>query len=102
MDSTQPPTTIEGVGIHLVYLTKSVEELKTEIKAMRENQVPISVHLAFKEDVEAKLEKHSERLESLELSREKVWGIWLAITAAASIVAFAISNVVTYFSNHGL
>lgn len=77
--STQEPTNMEGVAIHLSYLRRDMKIITDKLDSIVSNYVPTSVFLENKTDYERRitsLEDQSVRRKEFEDSwKGRVWGI---------------------------
>jgi hypothetical protein len=96
MDNIQPPKTIEEVGIHLIYMTRSMEDLSKKFDMFASNYVPISAFLNYKEEMEKELRELKEEAKNGVSFRERwtgrVWGINMTIGAIYGLAALLISH----------
>ncbi len=84
--SVSPPTTIEGIGIHLGYINKGIEALNTKVDTMATNTVTrqeFGEHLKHDEDHETRIRVIEKNLSDQETDISniqttiKVWGVAL-------------------------
>ena len=92
LEHLAPPKTIEEVGIHLMYMSKTLSEMQKALEASQSNHVPIASFLEYKEQVGKKisiLEKETEAVKTFISSwTGKVWGINSTIAVIVTILAF--------------
>ena len=99
MENLQPPKTIEEMGIHLVYMSKAIQELNMKLDSYSSNFVPNNIFLVYQENTSERLKSFEERLSNAERNDNdfhdfiskwtgKVWGINSTIAVIAGFIAF--------------
>jgi len=91
-----PPKTIEEVGIHLMYMSKTLSEMQKALEASQANHVPISSFLEYKEIMGKKivvLEQETAAVKAFISSwTGRVWGINSTIAVVVTALAFYLNH----------
>ena len=96
MENLEAPKTIEEVGIHLMYMSNTLKEMKRSLDASQANHVPISVYLENKEEISKKIKSLEDETEVIQTFISswvgKVWGINFTIGIVIAGIMFVVSN----------
>lgn len=96
MENLEAPKTIEEVGIHLMYMSSTLKEMKKSLDASQANHVPISVFIEHKDTINQKIKALEDETEVIKTFISswagKVWGINFAIGIVIAGIMFVISN----------
>ena len=96
MENLEAPKTIEEVGIHLMYMSSTLKEMKRSLDASQANHVPISVFIEHKDTINQKIKSLEEETEVIQTFISswagKVWGINFTIGIVIAGIMFVVSN----------
>jgi tetrahydromethanopterin S-methyltransferase subunit G len=101
MENLEAPKTIEEVGIHLMYMSSTLKEMKKSLDASQANHVPISVFIEHKDTINQKIKSLEEETEAIQTFISswlgKVRGINFTIGIVIGGIMFVISNWHKFF-----
>ena len=95
-DKLDTPKTIEEVGIHLIYMSKAINELSSKFDAFQDNHVTIANFLTYQDFTNDRINKLENEHQTIQSWQDtwagKVWGINATIGLVIGGIIFIINH----------